>query len=218
MVEIKDEVIESHIQKIIEIVKGIKKNRLTILVGQNGCGKSLIRKQLGVRFSNEFNDSNKTHTKAVSMQLRTEQRAEYGALSTVMHDSSYVPTSLTSFNLVQSMMKCTENKISDYLILDEIEIGMSEESILGMSKYMLENIDTWVNNSLGLLLITHSRVLVQELMSNYDCDFVYLGYNEIEYDYDKWLTRNLTPTDFEYLSEWSDKLFKTVLNKSREKV
>lgn len=41
-------------------------NKVTVLVGQNGTGKSLIRKQMGVRFYKEYGD-NKSHTRTVSM-------------------------------------------------------------------------------------------------------------------------------------------------------
>lgn len=212
---ITDKVIENHINTIIDLVKEIETNKVTVLVGQNGTGKSLIRKQMGVRFYKEYGD-NKSHTRTVSMQARTESRPEFDALCTCMHDMPDEPTSLASYSLVESVMNYDMKNINDYfLIFDELEVGMSEESILGMVEYLNKNILSWLENSLGILIITHSKVLASGIMKSFDANFINLGYNTVSYDFNEWLNRKLEPADFNFLHEWSSKLYHAVSARSK---
>lgn len=213
--DITEEVLDNHIDNIIDIVKSIKKNKVTVLVGANGTGKSLIRKQMAVRFMKEFED-NKTHCRTISMQLRTELRSDWGALACMGHDNPDEPTSLSSFDLLKSVMNYDMEKSNDYfIILDEVEIGMAKESVLGIAKYLNEKIPEWLKNSLGVLIITHSDILAKEIYDNQDCDFINLGYNTVNYDINAWINREIVPTDFSFLSEWSSALFHRVNDRSR---
>lgn len=47
--EISNEILDEHIDKLLDVIHSIKENRITVVVGANGTGKSLIRKQLNVR-------------------------------------------------------------------------------------------------------------------------------------------------------------------------
>ena len=101
------------------------------------------------------------------------------------------------------------------MIFDELEVGMSEESILGMVEYLNKNILSWLENSLGILIITHSKVLASGIMKSFDANFINLGYNTVSYDFNEWLNRKLEPADFNFLREWSSKLYHAVSARSK---
>lgn len=52
--EITEKFLDGHIDKIINVVKNIKENKITVIVGQNGTGKSLIRKQMDIRLRRHY--------------------------------------------------------------------------------------------------------------------------------------------------------------------
>ena len=81
--------VEENIKRLQTIMDSIKPNKITVLTGSNGSGKSLIRKQLCFRLSKKIENSDYRRLVAeVSMQKRTESVADWGALSTCMHDVS----------------------------------------------------------------------------------------------------------------------------------
>ena len=62
-----------HIDNLLDVLHSIEPHKITILTGGNGCGKSLIRKQMVFRVKEMFNLSDqqmKHSVKAVSMQTR----------------------------------------------------------------------------------------------------------------------------------------------------
>ena len=97
-----------------------------------------------------------------------------------------------------------------YFIIDEPEIGMSRESQLGIARYILDKYIENKDKIYGMLVITHSETIVEELKDT--CVFLNLdGINDI----DSWLNREIVPTDFELLKQESDELFEAVQNNSQ---
>ena len=217
MFEITDEIIDEHIDKIVDTLDVItkKEKKLTVLVGPNGVGKSLIRKQLGVRFHDKY-PKDRGIVKQVSMQLRTELRSEWGALACAAHDSEYEPTSMSTYDLIKRVFGAVEESKRTYLVIDEPDIGMSLESQLGIASYMKEMYDSHIDKLLGMLVITHSADIVKYLVEN-GADFLYVGYNFVSFDYDAWVNREVIPTDFGWLDEWSSALFKRVRDRSKRR-
>lgn len=81
------------------ILMKYKKEKITVLVGNNGVGKSLIRKQLHFKWTRKYGER-KSYIRAVSMQQRTENRsADWGALGSMLHDDETSPTSLWTYYL-----------------------------------------------------------------------------------------------------------------------
>lgn len=213
---ITDTMIQEHVHKLRDLVYQIQTGKLTILVGSNGTGKSFIRKQLNVRFAKEFGLPRKI-VRELSMQLRTESRPEFGALSSALHDSPTAPTSLETWRLFSSTMGNIEftKETPYYLVLDEMEIGMCQESILGMLEILGQKISQWLEHTLGIMVITHSELVANTLYNQFDTDFIDLGYNTLNRDFSKWRTRPREPMDFEWLETWSDALYKEIDRRSR---
>lgn len=213
--EINNDILDDHIDKILDVIESIKEGRLTVLVGKNGTGKSLIRKQLNVKLMKKYN-SRRNMVRHVSQQLRTELRSDMGALACIGMDSPTEPTSMASYDCLQQIINYNMDEKKYYIVLDEVEIGMSEESIRGMLLYLDTQIPSWLEKTLGILVITHSCTMTEHLVKNYDCDFFNLDYNSVSQDFEAWKNREIIPTDFNWLSEWSSALFSRVNERSEQ--
>lgn len=212
--KISNKVLDEHIDKLVDVINSIKENRITVIVGANGTGKSLIRKQLNVRLIKDYNE-HRNMVRHISQQLRTELRSDMGALACIGMDSPTDPTSISSYDLINSVMNYDMESKKYYIVLDEAEIGMSEESIFGLVQYLDSKILSWLQNTLGIMIITHSRVIAEHIVNSYDCDFYNIGYNSVSQDFDAWKNRVVKPTDFEWLAEWSTCLFHRVNERSK---
>lgn len=167
----------SNLVNILDIILN-DPEEFTILTGSNGGGKSMIRNQFGLKYQNDLkNNPNKRKCKSISMELRTSINSSWGALSAAMLDNDATPTSLNTFQLIKGVLKDagifeehepgTIRMYSEtgYIIIDEPEIGMSEEMVLALGNYLLEIFPLIMAEKIGLMIITHSRVLVDLLTS-----------------------------------------------------
>lgn len=211
--EITEKILDEHIDKIINVVKNIKENKITVIVGQNGTGKSLIRKQMDVRLRRHY-QTDRHMIRQVSQQLRTELRSDMGALACIAMDDPDSPTSMASYICTQKILDYDKDK-KYYIVLDEAEIGMSEESICGFCNYLDTQIPDLLEYTLGIMIITHSSIIAEHFITKYDCDFYNIGYNSVDTDFNRWRNRTIKPTNFEWLEQWSDALFRRVQKRSR---
>lgn len=172
--------LESHLDDILEILENLDLTKGTILTGNNGTGKSLIRNNL----SGFIDDKIDGEIKAVSMDLRT--RSGFGISS----EMPTLSTSQNTFNLIQGVLsQIKKSEKQNYLILDEFEIGCSEETILAISLFLEKELK---DLNVGWMIITHSRIAVQNISSNYFINLQGLTKEE-------WLNREIVPIDLEEL-------------------
>lgn len=206
--------LEKHVDYIVNVLDSIEFGKCTLLVGFNGCGKSLIRKQMMYKVKKIGSD---VKTKHVSMQLRTESIAELGALSTIMHDTPWSPTSLNTYDLINKLFgSLKDNKEKkDYIIIDEPEIGMSQESQLGIAYYLKENIPKVLEKTHGILIITHSNIIIETLKSI--SNFINIDKDYVKRTADEWLNTPREVTDFEDLERWSSSLYDYVEKRAGRK-
>ena len=193
--------LDKHITRIIEVAESIQPNRLTILTGSNGNGKSFIRKLMNSKMGEKFPDRNAKHlVTEISMQKRTDVNNPLmgTGFGFTFFDNPQYPTSISTYNLVDRLLySCvdSENKRDrSYIIIDEPEIGMADESQLGIALFLKNRMSEILENSLGIMIITHSKFVVRELKDN--ADFFYTDYDMTA---DEWLERKIIPTDFEDL-------------------
>jgi hypothetical protein len=90
------------------------------------------------------------------------------------------------------------------MVLDEIEIGCAEETLMGMVTWMNGHIRDSIKGTLGCLVITHSPYVVRNF--KFDHWFNLDGYKTA----DEWLNRELIPVDLEALKKSSYELFRFV--------
>lgn len=197
---------EKHLNHLIDLTDSIDVNKITILTGPNGSGKSLVRKLIASTVAKERPEINaKEVVASVSQERRTNSNAAWGAMSSIFSDLPWNPTSLETYHLCKRLSQ--DNLKGRYLIFDEPEIGMSEEGILGWSLWFKK---TFSDYSSGILIITHSRILVESLRDI--SEFV----NISGLSRDEWLNREIIPVDFDQLDEESDKLYQTVQKRIEE--
>lgn len=172
---------------------------VTILTGNNGSGKSLIRKQLPFAFQNlyELDDISKTRgwILSTSMDARTSSNPEWGGLSSIMNDTSWIATSQNTFHSINSMLKAVETSDKcKYIVIDEYEIGCSEETIVALAEFINKKIQKLLEDKkiIGAMIITHSRLGIEHIKFDH---FVNLEGKT----YEEWKNREIIPTDLEEL-------------------
>lgn len=193
------EELNNYIDFILDTMDNIDLSKITVLTGSNGSGKSLIRKQIGFRVDSELSGK----VKSISMDTRTQSNPNWGALSSSMHDSEWIATSQNTLSLIRGLENSIKKESNAaYVILDEFEIGCSEETILALTE-VINNL----NLKIGILIITHSRVAVSNLTFD---NFVNLDGMKKE----DWLTRKLIPTNLEELE--ANQLFSAIRDRSKK--
>lgn len=193
--------LDKHITRIIEVAESIQPNRLTILTGSNGNGKSFIRKLMNSKMGEKFPDKDARHlVTEVSMQKRTDSNNSLmgTGFGFMFFDNPQFPTSVSTYNLIDKLLhSCVDSekkRDKSYLVIDEPEIGMADESQLGIALFLKSRMSEILENSLGIMIITHSKFVVRELKDN--ADFFYTDYDMTA---DEWLERDIVPTNFEDL-------------------
>lgn len=215
MLEITDELLDKHIDNILDVIDEIQEGKITVLVGNNGVGKSLIRKQLHFKWQRKYGER-KSYIRAVSMQQRTENRsADWGALGSMLHDNKTAPTSLWTYYLIKNTFKLDDTK-KYYYVFDELELGMSKETILSVLNKIVEQVPEFLEKSLGILVITHSDFVADYFMTNFECDFFNIGFGTVEKDYNIWKNRKLVGVDLDWLEDWSAKLYHRINERSKK--
>lgn len=194
--------VEEKFDRIVDIYSQIPMDgSISLLTGSNGSGKSLIRKQLN------FRDEVKSKGKRVahcSMQLRTGLSDGSGAAA-FTHDSDWDPTSVSTVNFIQTVSRSIHG---GYMVLDEIEVGCSEETLMGMVDWLNGHLVEAIKGTLGCLVITHSPYVVRNL--KFDHWFNLDGYKTAK----AWLNRKIVPVDLEVLRRESNELFRFVEGES----
>ena len=208
------EELDAKINRIIDITERIEPNKLTILTGSNGSGKSLVRKQLCFKLADKIDGTNyKRLVVDVSMQRRTESNVYLGAMANVMHDDPWKPTSISTYHFIQTLFNSFLKDDGDkrYIVIDEPEIGMSKESQLGFVKYFESKLPEILEKTHGIMIITHSECLVSALKDK----AVFLNM-DADISADEWINREIIPTDLENLGEKSHELFLAIEDRMKE--
>ncbi|WQJ51967.1 MAG: hypothetical protein [Hatfieldvirus porci] len=209
--DISSEHLNAHVDRIIDICHEIPLHKVTVLTGGNACGKSVIRKQLAIHVPNKLDEEciahNDVTVASTSMQLRTENRADWGAFSSVTHDMPWNATSQSTLNMLTKLLEVESPR---FFVIDELEIGMSEELQLGFCTMINALIPELLKKHFGILVITHSRTVVKNI--KHDTFINIEGMSE-----DEWVNREIVPIDPENLNTWAHKLYNTIKDRSKVK-
>jgi hypothetical protein len=174
---------DAQFERILDMQAAIPMDgSVSVLTGGNGKGKSLVRKFLAIRAK----DDHKKSLVHASMQLRTAMHSELGGLGCMFRDNEEASTSSHTAYLVQTACNSIHG---GFLCIDEVEVGLGEETILGIVKWLNANLRGKLKGTLGCLVITHSRIVVRDL--DYDHWFSLDGFATAK----EWLDRRIVPTD-----------------------
>lgn len=161
--------VKDQYDRLIDAFAELEIDGITIMTGNNGSGKSLIRKQLPYALRErgvvqEAKDAQKMIA-STSMDKRTGSNPEMGALSGAMRDLEWIATSQNTFSNIKGIIDHAKKKDSKtkYIVIDEYEIGCSEETIMALAMYINKELNALVEQKkiTGALIITHSRLGVQ---------------------------------------------------------
>lgn len=201
---------DKHIDRLVDVRDSIPMHKLTILTGGNGRGKSFLRKVLWQHINKELGINKSTSLVAdCSMERRTGLHGDMGGMGVALRDWETTPTSMNTYDFIKNMLNGSDR----YFVIDEPEIGMSEETQLGLINYLNKIKDDILSRSYGLLIITHSRTIVSNLDS--DCFLNIEGMTQVE-----WLNRPILAVDLEKVEQDSLDLFIAIrdrLNKYQKK-
>lgn len=200
---------EEKFESVKDAIEKINVGKITILTGNNASGKSLIRKVLWQRIKELVNDGrgDRQYVWETSMERRTSQLSALGALSGAFRDNEWIATSANTILSINRFFQ-TDSETKHYIVFDEPEVGCGEEVQLGIANKINEKSNFFKNDNLGLLIITHSRLIVK----NTNCDvFINLEGRTKE----EWLNREVVAKDIDELYEENNSFFSYLQNHIR---
>ena len=187
---------EQYPDDLVDIIDSIDCTKITILTGRNAGGKSLIRKLMSGK-ARKQSGKDKIRIPHASQQLRTEVNPELGALGSFAHDLEWLATSTSTISNIEKAFKVEG---ADYLVIDEPEIGVGEELQLGLADWLNDKL---VDYPKGVLIICHSRLLVQNIKHNHFINLEGMSFDE-------WTSRVPVKLPVEDFLEFSGEMFKRV--------
>jgi hypothetical protein len=191
--------IRDHIDPELSTFFGIEalppiQGRVLVITGENASGKSLFRRAYTFYISKITHSDENIEIIPLSM----EARAAGGIRRLFLYGGSEeedATGALTAKNIRSGWTTSRERETPHIIIWDEPEIGLSEESQLSIARFIQKQCEEWPTHLLGVIFMTHSRILVQELMKIEGSAFLNLGGEHITAD--SWLTREIVPRDIE---------------------
>lgn len=187
-------------ERIQDAFRSIDIAGVTILTGNNGSGKSLIRKQTPFLFKERYGLADVKDTKGMirstSMDARTGSNPEWGGLAGVLRDTEWIATSQNTYSAVHGLLESLNDGKTKYAVIDEYEIGCSEETVLAIAMYISDKLASLISEGkiIGAMIITHSRIGVKAIRHDH---FVNIG----GMTEDEWLNREVVPTDLVKLDD-----------------
>lgn len=132
---------------------------VTLIAGPNASGKSLVSKMIA-NFSREQN----LPCRVCSMLNRSQGGIESAM---IFGDESYNSTGVNSLSAIENSLKSTVNDKKGVVILDEPDIGLSEEYSGGLGKYVADFMNDKGLNFTHLVIVSHSRLFFNCFIEGY---------------------------------------------------
>lgn len=188
------------IDNIINTIDRIEFGRVIILTGENGSGKSLIRKLIPYQLKDK-NGGELVKVASTSMDRRTGLHSGMGGAGVFCRDTEWVATSENSFGFIRGLINSTKDR---FVVIDEPEIGMSDSLKISVGNWLNKNLPELLDRNKGVMIITHSKDLVRQI--TYYHDFINIqGLTEEE-----WLNQKPKMIDIEEWAEKNIELFKAL--------
>ena len=190
---------DSHIDYLIDIAKSINKNEITIVTGPNGYGKSFLRKLVGMLSAKEEYDFPKVAS--ASMERRTVPNYDFSALSSMMIDKADDATSNHTVYMITSLLEQRDR----YCIIDEPEIGMGKEVLLGFINDLNETIQQLkdAGKFCGVMFITHDEFFIDHIKHDRFINLTNLSYPE-------WKNREIVAISPKDLETWCLSMWRAI--------
>lgn len=193
---------EQMVETMIDACDGVRLDgSVTLMTGRNGSGKSLVRRQLRFRLPSG------KHVVHTSMDLRTGLHSHMGALGGMVRDDEWLATSHNTFSSLRTALKSCEGH---FLCIDEVEIGLGDELLLGIVAWLNNRLPEILPGTLGCLVITHSHLVVENL--RFDHWLSLDGFASPE----EWLARPVETLDPEEWMKSQKALFSLIRDRTKK--
>lgn len=156
-------------------------SRFALVLGDNASGKSVLR-----RLVRDVAVERKLTVLSASMEARGYISAvhEYGL-------EGSESTGMISARRVRKLLQQSSRAAGPHvLLLDEPDLGMSDGLAAGVGMLLAEHYaDGKVPRCVGVLVTTHNRAMVREVLRHVDPNVVWFGPNPETFDVHEWLAR-----------------------------
>jgi len=196
---------EFTIKRVIAKELNIKKSsldncRVLVVVGGNASGKSFLRRLLSAFIRQYYKDKKEeVGVVSISQEMRTSQNIGnvfvYGS-------EDWEATGLITCNSVVGVLRNIRENGGwgkNVIVIDEPEIGLSDETQSALAIHVREQIENWPDNLVGIVVMTHSRYFMREL--NKVEGFKMLDLDGKYKTVDDWVNRKVVPVDLNTLEE-----------------
>jgi len=167
-------------------LKGVtwRGRKVLVVVGPNAVGKSMFRRVF-CTFLKKRN--------LEVIHLSQEGRGDGGFIRAMVYgDEGREATSVISAKTLVNGLRTSRGRESNHVLLyDEPEIGMAEEMQAGAAQWLAEELRSWPDKLSGIVVMTHSRYFVRELVRLPKSKFICLGGGHPTAD--AWLDREIEP-------------------------
>jgi hypothetical protein len=161
---------------------------LVVVVGDNASGKSLARRVLS-----SICKENRTEFIGLSMEGRGSYMG--GANGLVYGAEAWQSTGENSASTVLAGIRTCRSRERDHVVFwDEPNLGLADGWSAGMGKTIRQFAAEPPEHTLGVFVVTHSKVLVSQL-ADLAPHFLYFGEEDVPSDLSDWLTRPVVPRD-----------------------
>jgi len=183
--------INNEIRKVVPLPEVIGGTRVMLVTGANCSGKSLLRRIIHVRMQDKD-----CRVWQFSHQLRAHSPFGRVFLGNEDEESTGWITVKNILKVVRHVEEGLDKR--HFFIWDEPEIGLSEESQLGLAQRLGTVFNRQRKNLVGVVFLTHSRIFVQALKDIRSLQWISLDGYETP---DAWLGREITSADPDVLKE-----------------
>lgn len=185
-------------------------NPLAVIVGDNGAGKSVFRRLVGLACKDagiEF----------ISLSMESRTGGMMGAMTAMVYGSeNWEATGVNSAKLVTTGIATCQKRTKDHVIFwDEPDTGMSDEMAAGAGKMILNFALKKPKHTKAIFVVSHNRYMVRKLCAAHP-HYIHLG-TFPQVSLEQWATRPVEPADLKEVAEESIKRFRRITAMTKEK-
>lgn len=158
--------------RILITREGDPKSKVFVILGDNSSGKSFVCRIIQMRCFDE-----KIEPIMISMSKRTGDDYTPGVVRSLMFGSeNRLNTGSISGHIITMAFKtANEREHPNVVILDEPDIGMSGSYHSAIGEYIAQQAKTLSKNTSGIIIVTHSRKIVESIDKNISTQYIKLG-------------------------------------------
>lgn len=196
--------INQHLRDAIPLPQQIGGSDIALVTGGNATGKSLLRKLFYFKIKQLYPKCTVWH---FSQELKKSHhsRVFLGDESDESTGFITVKNTLKAIRLIKDEANLEDK--SYFIIYDEPEIGLSEETSLSLALRLKDFLIKCPKALMGMVVLTHNRNFVNVLKDLPSLEWLNLdGFSTAH----EWLDREIKPTDLEHLLEIGNNRWRSV--------